>query len=936
MTGPLTFPRRPIVEWFLNDDWRDISTDIRQKPGITIIPGRKDEAANTPPCKCTFVLDDGVNHGDGDYNPENAGGEWYGELGRNTPIRVSLAYGEDAFTRTSASGWGTSPAMGAWSTFQSAGTVASDISSNQGRHQVTSTSAFIASYLDDVSVKDVDLYVEHHFDTAISNVTGGSLEPANIMVRGQDTSTYYMLRVTISTSEVVGVALHLGSSTVLATGTTGGTFWGTTDPMSVRFQADGGTIRAKVWKTSLGEPLAWNLEYNDPDPLGAGWVGVRSGVATGNSNTKPINNLYDNLEVRLPRFAGYTAKMVPTFTVDHRVPIVTVEAAGLLRIVRQGTTAIGTPFERYAPEVLTVVDYWPLDETPEASRLGVNTVAGGSQAIFVRDFSTPLVPKGAIKWAATDGLLSMNSALQLTEGGLLKLPVRTKAFSTQWSASWMQKISADSGGSCWLRTQESPSTGDISFIWYTDGSYEVYWVNTGGGGDILLFSGTFTKYGFDDTWHSIAFSAVDSGADIFFLLAVDGVMTNNTLSPAAFDVLLRFEAQGEITSTQPSSYAQFMAFPERIDDIVDYPLTGSLSYWLDQAYRGWPTEPAAARFVRLCNEEGKPYSLVGDPNLSPPMGPQRDRSLIDQLLECVEVDQGSLFEPKGSPALGLVTTRALVDKTPIVTLDYGAGEIAPAFGPIRDDQSTVNDVTAKRLGGDGFRVEKISGPLNVNDPGTVAGGAGRIAKPVEVNVDTDDWLPDQASWRVHLGTVDEARFANITVDLAGEAFNGDLARTALLLDVCVDDVVHVTNAEVIRIYSDVRQVARGWTEKYDTQYLHTITFNTTPASPYDQAVLGSSDKPRAGSDSSTLDSDFAAGTATSMSVVTTGNLWSTAAAQYPQEINVGGVVFEVTAVSGASSPQTFTVTQAPVNGVPNKTIRAGTSVKLARPVYTIP
>ena len=175
MTAPLTFPRQPVVDMFLGDRWREVSTDVRQKPSMSITQGRKDEASRTTPCKCTFVLDDGPEHGDGDYNPENAAGQWYGAIGRNTPVRVALAYGEDEFDRTSASGWGTAPGMGAWSVFQ-AGTASSDIyldgfGESSGRHFVNTTASYIVQHLPSVSVKDVDLYVEGHLQT-LPTITG--------------------------------------------------------------------------------------------------------------------------------------------------------------------------------------------------------------------------------------------------------------------------------------------------------------------------------------------------------------------------------------------------------------------------------------------------------------------------------------------------------------------------------------------------------------------------------------------------------------------------------------------------------------------------------------------------------------------------------------------------------------------------------------------
>ena len=82
---------------------------------------------------------------------------------------------------------------------------------------------------------------------------------------------------------------------------------------------------------------------------------------------------------------------------------------------------------------------------------------------------------------------------------------------------------------------------------------------------------------------------------------------------------------------------------------------------------------------------------------------------------------------------------------------------------------------------------------------------------------------------------------------------------------------------------------------------------------------------------STLSADFIAGTNTSMTVaIASGLLWTTAGGDFPLELDVGGARITVTAISGASSPQTFTVSATVVNGVA-KTVPAGTKVRLWRP-----
>jgi hypothetical protein len=60
-------------------------------------------------------------------------------------------------------------------------------------------------------------------------------------------------------------------------------------------------------------------------------------------------------------------------------------------------------------------------------------------------------------------------------------------------------------------------------------------------------------------------------------------------------------------------------------------------------------------------------------------------------------------------------------------------------------------------------------------------------------------------------------------------------------------------------------------------------------------------------------------------------LWTTAAADFPFDIAIDGERITVTNITGASSPQTFTVQRA-INGV-TKAHPAGTPVVLFQPCY---
>ena len=90
---------------------------------------------------------------------------------------------------------------------------------------------------------------------------------------------------------------------------------------------------------------------------------------------------------------------------------------------------------------------------------------------------------------------------------------------------------------------------------------------------------------------------------------------------------------------------------------------------------------------------------------------------------------------------------------------------------------------------------------------------------------------------------------------------------------------------------------------------------------------------RYGPQASTLASGVNA-TATTLSVATTGPVWTTDPAEFPIDVMVGGERMTVTRITGTSSPQTFTVRRS-VNGIA-KSQAVGAAVDLFRPaIYAL-
>jgi hypothetical protein len=75
-----------IVELFIDGAWVDITSDVYTRAPITITRGRSAEGGQVEASTCTVT----VNNRDGTYTPRNPTGDYYGQIGRNTPARVSV------------------------------------------------------------------------------------------------------------------------------------------------------------------------------------------------------------------------------------------------------------------------------------------------------------------------------------------------------------------------------------------------------------------------------------------------------------------------------------------------------------------------------------------------------------------------------------------------------------------------------------------------------------------------------------------------------------------------------------------------------------------------------------------------------------------------------------------------------------------------------
>lgn len=339
------------------------------------------------------------------------------------------------------------------------------------------------------------------------------------------------------------------------------------------------------------------------------------------------------------------------------------------------------------------------------------------------------------------------------------------------------------------------------------------------------------------------------------------------------------------------------------------------------AYAG---ETAADRFQRLCNELNVPVTIVGTNSDTEMMGPQLPEKLVTLLQECEDADRGLMYETRDAFGLAYRTRADLYNQSAAITLIYTNQDLADPLQPTEDDQFTRNDVTASRPNGSSAEQVLTSGALSTQDP---PNGVGAYTFQQSVNVQTDGQLADLASWMLLIGTVDEPRYPNINMDLSRTELQDNFSD---ITGADIGDYLTIQNPPSWLPPGPIKQLIYGYQEVLNA-YTWSISANCVPESPYEVAEAGNSS--RADTDGSTLHDSIGTGD-TSFTVTTPvpNNVWvdsTNYSAEFPFDIIIAGEQMTVTAISGTTSPQTFTVSRQ-VNGI-SKTHDVGESINIATP-----
>lgn len=634
-------------------------------------------------------------------------------------------------------------------------------------------------------------------------------------------------------------------------------------------------------------------DYTPRRPAGQFYPHMRLGF--------PVKVVVDSTETgEVELFTGYVDELAPSWDTSMNVATVELVAKGSIQRIQQGDAPRVATINRAALDLSLrpdVAAYWPMDEAADDT---TRTFASGIGA-------SPLNITGTdgMQFASFDGIPGSGPLAVFKAGTNINGPVDGPADTTGavYFRCFLNAATALADSTTILRLASTGTIRTWRFLYHTGGALELRWYDAS---DSEVGAGDITSFGIDGRPFYLSIELVQDGSDIDYLIAVrkinaDGTTTYGqdvgTVSSRTVGACTRIDMGGSGTMT---------------DWAVGHMGVANTQSWLfanDDLLTGYRNEYVDYRVTRLCSQAGVPVVItdIGDTF----MGPEGTSTLMDALRECEVANDGVLYDGKGF-GLAFRCRRAKQNRAVDMALDIADGHVMPPFLPVENTQRTRNDITVTRKGGSTASVSQPEGmPYAVTGPGSV----GRFEDSSTVNISSDTDLPGHAHWRLHLGTVDLDRYPNLNLDFTASP---QLAE-AWLKSPGVGARITVTGLPVTAGY-DPDLFVEGYTTEIGPKDWR-VSINCSPAQPYDTAEVNNNDV-RVDTAAAVLDSSASAG-ATSLSVDSTPRRWSTSAGSFA--LNVGGYRVTCSAISGAGTVQTFTVSALPA------ALPAGTPVKVWYP-----
>ncbi|MFF5790257.1 hypothetical protein ACFY8P_35455 [Streptomyces sp. NPDC012693] len=892
------------VELQISGVWTDVTHHVVQSTGVQLDYGRSDEVRPVDPGTGSLTL----LSPDGLYSDSNPNSQYYGQLPRNTPIRISCTAGE---------------------TYMRINDATEDRASTPHHSSLNITG-------------DLDV----RFDGALDDWRPDSATFLMGKWASAPNATWYLYVNVLGLSLVWspnGTASSSRTSVPLPVGP--GRRLAVRATLDVDNGASGHTVTfytaptlAGPW-TQLGPAQVTagttSIATNTTD-LQVGDIGGFSFLApVGEVYAAEVRNGIGGTVVAVPRFdqqnagaTGFTDSAGRAWTLqDHAtitdrrtraVHVVTgwpltwhrsgsdvrapIETAGVLRRLGQGRKGLDSALRRRIARWIPPVAYWPCEDGSDATQ-AASPIRGVRPLSFTKAIF------------ASDDTLAGSAALPAVDtGGTIigSVPVPAGPGPFEWSVHLFYRV-------------DSAPVSDAEILsWRTNGGMRRW--------RVLMRAGqaTLQAFDFENTlllnetmgapaevftgWQRLYVRVQQPGGGPTLNWNIAWVNATGTYSYTAGTTTSSAGAVTQIATTVGGFTGLRVG---HVTVLPDGSLDSGGSFL--GADTGWLGEPAVDRLRRLAAEESPALSLAAwqgnGSQATEYMGSQRPGVLLDVLQECADSDGGVLAENPTSLGLVYRDRTSLEMQSPVV-IPYAA--LTTPFTPTPDDQRLRNDCTVERVGGSSARTVLSTGPLSVAE-------VGQYDEAVPLSLATDARTEQIAAWRLHMGTWDEARYPQVRIMLHRHP---ELIPAVSALR--VGDYVQITGTPPHMPPGPVDLIVQRITETIKT---HTwdVVLACSPAGPWRVGIYDSATRGRADTSGSQLASGVS-DTATSLSVTTTtGARWTVDPGEMPIDIAIGGEEMQATAISGTGSTQTFAVIRS-TNGIV-KAHAAGAAVSLARPSY---
>lgn len=919
-------------------EWVDITGYVYGNPGsqqITIGRGRSSESFGIEPAHSEFWLD----NQDGRFSPRNPRGAYYGLFSRNSPIRHCVKPGlttgtladlADTFNRTVALGnsWGTSDTGQTWT--RTTATLASklSVSSGTGRHLLSSATDTPGSLLQGVVWTDVDAYYTFTLPVATGNSLFTILSTRTM--ESIDANRGMRLRCEVTTAGAVKLQILAGSTAAQITNVTVSGLTHTGQALRMRTRLAGTTLMGKVWDASGAEPAAWQTIATDTNLVSwtPGTIVITTNASTGNTNT-PFTAQYDNVAVTdiEPRFYGELTKLPVKWTEgapSNGAVWVQVDAGGIFRRMSSAREKKKSSLWRYLEANPTGLQaYYPMADGTNAGAppiyfqypilgtLADGRSSGPGAAVF---YNTP--GTGALADWLEPGVQLAGPLNEFISLDRVNVPANAGA---GWSIDWVRQgaqpatipehlnittANSDPITVPWSVTLDAASSSTNIIL--TDAN-------------LASHSTSVTSTGlYDGAPHHLRLRVTKSGTNLVYNLAIDGstVLSSTIAAPDDNGASSIATAGWDHLDTTPASIGHVMIWDTNAPSVANT-ATAAL---------GHPSEDAVARIIRICGEEGLAYFTVDvDGTGGEDLGQQPIGTPYDVIAAAAAADQGFLSELRDAAGV-LYQTRDSAYSQSTYTYTYTTdGHLTGIPEPTDDDAQLVNSTTITRQFAGPQVYEQTSGTLGTANPPS---GVGRYDSSATLNLASDLRTLHAAQWRVALGTVDKARWPVIHLSIGHMLTHSQTTQATNTIKADAGYKITLSGLPSFLPPGDVNLIVLGSSETLD-QFRWLVDLNCAPYDPYNAGVWSGGSSYKWDASYSTLAAG-ATSSATSLSVATSqGSLWTTSAGDFPFDVNIGGVRITVTNITGASSPQTFTVTRS-VDGF-DLALSAGAAVNLWTP-----